>query len=231
MIRMKHPLKLILILGSMLLLTACASKSYVNDKTAASAARNSSEFLRLDTQLASLDNRIGTLQTSQEAKNSLFEAKTSSLENRLGKIEANTALAQKLVQDGLDRASSANQLTSGKLLYTVTLSDGQIKFASGQAKLSKQALKVLDDLAKKLKAENRPVFIEIQGHTDRVGDADTNKELGLSRAEAVRDALYSAGLPLHRMNVISYGSSQPAVKGNTPKMRAQNRRVLLLVLL
>ena len=72
--------------------------------------------------------------------------------------------------------------------------------------------------------------LEIQGHTDNLGDKESNKQLGLKRAEAVRDALYSAGLPLHRLGVISYGSSQPAVPGQSQKARALNRRVVLLVL-
>lgn len=211
--------KPMLTLSTALLLAGCATESYVNDKTAAVAARANNEFLRMETRLTSLD-----------AQTSGLETQTRGLESRLGKNETNTGVAHKLAQDALDRANAAHQLATGKLVYTVTLTDGQIKFASGQAKLGKDAEQALVEVAKKLKAENRNVFIEIQGHTDNLGDKDLNKQLGLKRAEAVRDALYNAGLPLHRLSVISYGGSQPEAKGNTAKARAQNRRVLLLVL-
>lgn len=213
---MHNPIKPLFALGMALLMAGCATESYVNDKTTAVAARANSEFLRMDT-------RLGSLETS-------VNEKTTNLDNRLGKNETNTGVAHKLAQDALDRANAAHQLATGKLVYSVTLTDGQIKFASGQTKLGKEAAQVLADLAKKLKTENRNVFIEIQGHTDNVGDKETNKQLGLKRAEAVREALYSAGLPLHRLSVISYGSSQPEVKGNSAKVHAQNRRVVILVL-
>lgn len=215
-----HPLTLpLLTLSAALLLGGCATESYVNEKTAAVTARTNSEFLRMETRLGSLD-----------AQTSGLEAQARSLDARLGKNDINTGLAHKLAQDALDRANAAHQLSSGKLLHTVTLTDGQIKFTSGQAKLGKEAEQTLADLAKKLKAENRNVFIEIQGHTDDLGDKEANKQLGLRRAEAVRDVLYNAGLPLHRLSVISYGSSQPAVPGHDRKARALNRRVVLLVL-
>ena len=47
------------------------------------------------------------------------------------------------------------------------------------------------DLVAKLKADNQPVFIEIQGHTDATGSEAVNQRLGLERAEAVR----MTGLP------------------------------------
>ena len=223
---MHHLTQPLLTLCATLLLGGCATESYVNDKTAAVTARTNSEFLRMETRLASLDAQTSGLDAQARG----LEAQTRSLDGRLGKNEISTGVAHKLAQDALDRANAAHQLSSGKLLHTVTLTDGQVTFASGQAKLGKEAGQMLADLAKKLKVENRNVFVEIQGHTDNMGDKESNKQLGLKRAEAVRDALYSAGLPLHRLGVISYGSSQPAVPGQSQKARALNRRVVLLVL-
>lgn len=206
-------------LGLAVVLTGCATKDYVNEKTAELGTRTQSEFLRMDTQLASLDKRTTGL-----------EAKTSSQDARLGKAEETLSANQRLAQEALERANAAHRLAEGKLLHQVTLTDGQIRFTAGGAKLDQTAQQVLTGLVQKLKADNRNVYIEIQGHTDHTGSAAANKQLGLQRAEGVRDFLYHAGIALHRLNVISYGSSQPAVPGKNSKARAQNRRVVLLVL-
>ena len=83
-----------------------------------------------------------------------------------------------------------------------------------------------------LKADTKNVFIEIEGHTDNVGDKTFNENLGLERAEAVKRYLYEQHqIPLHRINVISYGEDKPVAPNNTKDGRAQNRRVVIKVLI
>ena len=207
-------------LGLAVLLTGCATKDYVNEQTAELSTRTQGEFLRMDTRLTSLDKRTTSL-----------EAKTASQDSRLGKAEESLGATHRLAQEALDRANAAHRLAEGKLIHQVTMTDGQIHFTPGGAKPDKAAEQVLSGLVQKLKADNRNVYIEIQGHTDSTGSTAANKQLGLQRAESVRDYLHTAGIPLHRMNVISYGSSQPAVPGKDSKARAKNRRVVLMVLI
>ena len=78
---------------------------------------------------------------------------------------------------------------------------------------------------------NENVYIEVQGHTDSVGSETYNEELGLERAEAVRRYLnMNQHIPLHRINVISYGESAPVTDNKSRDSRSQNRRVVLVVL-
>jgi outer membrane protein OmpA-like peptidoglycan-associated protein len=213
---MSSPISTLITLTLAALLTGCATEGYVDQKTTAMGlavnARADSEFLKLEPRLRSLDSQA------------------SALDGRIGKVESSLGTTHRLAQEALDRANASHLLAQGKLAYEVTLTDDQIRFAAGSAALNKPAEEVLAALVKKIKADNRNFYIEIQGHTDQVGDKAENKLLGLARAESVRDFLHTAGLPLHRMNVISYGSSQPLVKGNASKARAQNRRVVLMVL-
>lgn len=188
-----------------LVLSGCATKDYVDEQTDALGVRLNSDMMRMDTRLSSLDSR-------------------------LGRAEGDIASTAKLGQDALDRANAAHRLAEGKLLYEVTLTDDQFKFDSNTANLGEKAYAALEALATQLKADNKNAFIEIQGHTDARGHPSVNKQLGQRRAEAVRDALYGLGIPLHRMVTISYGSSQPAVKGKGRDANAQNRRVVVLVL-
>jgi outer membrane protein OmpA-like peptidoglycan-associated protein len=57
-----------------------------------------------------------------------------------------------------------------------------------------------------------------------------NLELGEARAEAVRRFLSKQGIALNRMSTISYGEEDPVAKNTSRKGRAQNRRVVVVVL-
>ena len=58
-----------------------------------------------------------------------------------------------------------------------------------------------------------------------------NEKLGMERAEAVKRYLYEQHqVPLHKMNVISYGEEKPVAPNNKRDGRAQNRRVVVKVL-
>ena len=54
--------------------------------------------------------------------------------------------------------------------------------------------------------------------------------LGEERAEAVRLFMNRQGVPLNRMSTISYGDEAPVAPNNTRAGRAQNRRVMLIVM-
>jgi peptidoglycan-associated lipoprotein len=82
-----------------------------------------------------------------------------------------------------------------------------------------------------MKADPKNIFIEIEGHTDNVGSKVYNQTLGLERAEAVKRYLYEAHqVPLHKINVISYGEDKPVAPNTTRAGRGQNRRVVVRVL-
>ena len=82
----------------------------------------------------------------------------------------------------------------------------------------------------KLKTDNRNVYLEVQGHTDATGTPDINMKLGEARAEAVRLFMNQNGVALNRMSTISYGATAPVAPNNTRAGRAQNRRVVLIVM-
>ena len=97
--------------------------------------------------------------------------------------------------------------------------------------MADEAKPTLDDLARKVKSYNRAIYIEIEGHTDNVGDANYNLILGEKRADAVRNYLnQEGGIPLHAMNTISYGETQPEADNSTSEGRSANRRVVIRVL-
>jgi len=132
--------------------------------------------------------------------------------------------------EALARANAAHKLAEGKFLYEVVLSDDSVKFPTDVHALSPEAEARLNELAERLKAENRNVYLEIQGHTDATGPESYNDRLGAERAEAVRKYLAKQGVALNRMATISYGEEAPVAPNDTPDGRAQNRRVAIVVL-
>lgn len=118
-----------------------------------------------------------------------------------------------------------------KLIFETVISEDSGKFKFGAAELPDEAKAAIDQMVSQIKNDRKAVWIEIEGHTDNVGDAKYNERLGLQRAEAVKRYLYEQHqVPLHKMNTISYGEEKPASDNKTREGRAQNRRVVIKVL-
>jgi outer membrane protein OmpA-like peptidoglycan-associated protein len=182
--------------------TGCATKKYVKQETGA-----------VNTRVDDVQGQVEKAQTRLDTH-----------EKRIGEISQTS-------QDALRRAQEAGKLAEGKFLYETVLTDEKVKFGFDTHDLSPEAQGALDDFANKIAQDNKNVYVEIQGHTDNVGSAKYNEELGLLRAESVRRYLNQKhNFPLHRINVISYGETQPVADNKTREGRSQNRRVVLVVL-
>ena len=118
-----------------------------------------------------------------------------------------------------------------KLIFETVLSEDRGQFKLGKAELPEDATSALDTMVNQLKGDKKALWVEIEGHTDSTGDKVMNEKLGLARAEAVKRYLYEHHqIPLHKINVISYGEEKPVAPNNTRDGRAQNRRVVIKVL-
>jgi outer membrane protein OmpA-like peptidoglycan-associated protein len=118
-----------------------------------------------------------------------------------------------------------------RLVYEVVLNEDSSNFKVGKTDLPDDAKAKIDELLAKLKEDPKNVFIEIEGHTDNTGDKALNDKLGLERAQAVQKYLYEQHqVPLHKISVISYGPDKPVAPNTTRAGRAQNRRVVIKVL-
>lgn len=84
------------------------------------------------------------------------------------------------------------------------------------------------DKAVKLLQENQGFNIEVQGHTDNVGNEDYNQKLSKRRAESVLNYLVKKGINKKRLTSKGYGASQPVADNSTEEGRQLNRRVELI---
>jgi peptidoglycan-associated lipoprotein len=145
--------------------------------------------------------------------------------------QAGVADAKGSAQQAMSKAVDAEKAAKGKLIYTVTLSNDKVTFPVNKAAISDESKKLIDEAVAPLKAANKGVWFEIEGHTDSTGPEAYNMTLGEERAMAVRDYLaMTHGIALARLNVISYGPTKPVEDNKTKEHRAQNRRVVIKIL-
>ena len=102
-------------------------------------------------------------------------------------------------------------------------------FAYNSAALTEDSFAELDRL-KAIMDANPKLKIEIGGHTDNIGSAQSNLILSQKRAEAVRDYLVSKGIDGSRITAKGYGATKPIAPNNTDANRAKNRRVVFTIL-
>ena len=89
--------------------------------------------------------------------------------------------------------------------------------------MSPDAQFLLQGFASYLKSQ-KGLRIQINGHTDDVGDADRNLALSEQRAKAVAAYLEELGVSADRMQYKGYGETQPRVANDSATNRALNRR-------
>ncbi len=70
--------------------------------------------------------------------------------------------------------------------------------------------------------------VSIEGHTDNVGDAQSNKKLSGDRAKSVMDVLVAEGIVKSRMSSIGWGQEKPVADNRTADGRTKNRRVEII---
>ncbi len=214
------------IVAAMSVAPACATKGFVR------------------TSVGEVNDKVTTLGSSLEET----QERVRAAEGRITETDAKaTAAGETASKANAAAAEAANRATEvGKtaearavsiegemrqLIFETVLSEDRGEFRLGAAELPEDATTAIDTMVSQLKEDKKAVWVEIEGHTDSTGDKVYNERLGLARAEAVKRYLYEKHqVPLHKINVISYGEEKPVAPNNTRAGRAQNRRVVIKVL-
>jgi outer membrane protein OmpA-like peptidoglycan-associated protein len=202
--------------------SACATKGFVRDRVG-----------EVNEKVTTLS---GTVEETQE-RTRKNEAKLGEHDQKIGEVDQKADGATRRAEEARSAATMAAEkadkldAASKRLVYEVVLSDDKSKFRFGRAMLSTEAKAEIDKLVEQLAADPKNMYLEIEGHTDGVGGTKYNEQLGLQRAESVKRYLYEQhNIPLHKMNVISFGETKPVAPNNTRDGRSQNRRVVIKVL-
>jgi len=103
-----------------------------------------------------------------------------------------------------------------------------ILFDTGKATLKPESAASLAPVGELLKGD-AALALEIQGHTDNVGQAAANLKLSQDRAAAVKAYLVQTfGIPAARLTTAGFGDTKPVAPNTAEAGRAQNRRVELV---
>jgi OOP family OmpA-OmpF porin len=99
-----------------------------------------------------------------------------------------------------------------------------LKFGLGEATILTESYSELDNLAKVLN-ETPSMRMQLEGHTDYVGNPTANLNLSQMRVDAVKKYLTDKGISGDRIETKAFGGSQPIVQSSSSSERAVNRRV------
>jgi outer membrane protein OmpA-like peptidoglycan-associated protein len=195
--------------------TGCATKKLVSRQVG-----NVNEKVEtLATEMERTEQRVRTAETRIDDVNKSAQQSQTGISEAKGSAQA-----------AMGKAVEAEKAAKGKIIYQVTLSDDKVKFPLNRAEVSDEAKRLIDEAIAALKAENKGVYFEVEGHTDATGPEEYNLKLGEERALAVRNYLHDQhGIALNRIAVISYGEAKPVTDNKTSANRALNRRVVINV--
>ncbi len=136
----------------------------------------------------------------------------------LGGLEdAGKKLSQKASDTAMDQFT--------KQLKRAQNERGPIRFKKGKADVDPACDPTMKYIAKILK--DSPGFhVQVDGHTDNVGNPESNRKLSQERAEAVVKYLAEMkGVDAKQLSAKGFGDSQPIADNKTERGRAKNRRV------
>jgi len=192
--------------------TGCATKKYVLGEVAA------------------LDQKVEGVETAVEENQKRIKEHDERLTTLGSLIKQQESELSKHKSDVDSKISEVKKTAQGKLIFQEVLRNDEAKFNFDSYELSDEAKAKLDEFVQVLIDQDKGVYLEIQGHTDSTGPESWNLLLGKKRADAVMEYLHKKyNIPLHRMEVISYGSDVPVGDNSTREGRSQNRRVVILV--
>ncbi len=99
-----------------------------------------------------------------------------------------------------------------------------VHFGSSSASLTVKGYERLRAVAAAMQADPA-MKLEVGGHADASGDAQSNGVLATARARAAHDFIVSLGIDHRRLAVRGYGDGQPLNDNSTLELRSYNRRV------
>ena len=127
----------------------------------------------------------------------------------------------------LEIEAMKQEITSNDIL-TALNTDGHIalyiNFETGKSEIRPESQKIIDQIVEMLKS-NPTLKISVEGHTDNVGNLQSNQTLSENRAMAVMNAIASKGVDKSRLSSKGWGQTKPIDDNKTEDGKAKNRRV------
>jgi outer membrane protein OmpA-like peptidoglycan-associated protein len=164
-------------------------------------------------------NKVSTIVIKKEAKESWIEVRSFNNMYRLTIVEKET-MKQEVVADATAMGNDISA-TGHVAVYG-------IYFDTGKSEIKSESEAALAEISTLLK-NNGTLKVYVVGHTDNVGNIDSNMRLSMDRANAVTKALTGKhAIAADRMKPYGVASLAPVASNDTEEGRAKNRRVELV---
>jgi outer membrane protein OmpA-like peptidoglycan-associated protein/tetratricopeptide (TPR) repeat protein len=131
--------------------------------------------------------------------------------------------------DSIYRAPAHLDLEIQEIELNKSYRINDIYFAFNSFNLTGESEAVLDLLIEFLD-ENPSIYIEIQGHTDNIGNDADNMKLSANRAKSVYNYLITNNIAPKRLTYKGYGKTVPVATNDTEEGRAKNRRTVFVII-
>ena len=144
-------------------------------------------------------------------------------------LDASEANGQKKLVKHIELTKGSHVAGGQRLAVGNVIRLDNLIFQVGKSRISSESHSELDVVVNMMK-ENINMVVQLEGHTDPLGDAKENLRLSQSRVDAVKQYIVSNGIQKNRIKTKALGGSQPLSKENTPEAHRMNRRVELRIL-
>jgi len=183
--------------------------------------------------LTPTEQQLSATQQQEQANQQQIQAQQQQMQGQEQQIQANQARIQanREREEKTQAEEAALAKRFGELADYNVMGEATVYFASNSTEISAQAKQDLQALAAKAKGING-YLIQVAGFASATGNAAYNQMLSSERAAGVIAYLQqSCGVALYRVLApAAMGESNPAASNATPEGRAENRRVVVKIL-
>jgi OmpA-OmpF porin, OOP family len=185
--------------------------SLVTQANALYGAPNVTDNLKIDGQVSELKSIVITGEVASD------QIKTTTGDSVKKAVGADVAVDNQL------RVAAPVMQSQGDQIKTL-LTGRTIEFFTGSAIITPVGQKILNELVPVLE-QDKTTRVEIQGHTDNVGDPASNQRLSEARAASTLQYLAARGIDATRLTPKGYGQDKPISGNETVEGRQHNRRI------
>jgi outer membrane protein OmpA-like peptidoglycan-associated protein len=183
----------------------------------------------VETKVAAVDSRVSGVDTKVSELDSKTTQGMNSLKTDVQGVDQRAGQARTTADRAANEVNVLGQKFQNRNMFNIT-DEKSIQFKFDSAKIDQPYMAALDELAAAL-SQNPDAFVVLEGRTDSVGDKDYNVRLGERRIEAVRRYLaIDKGVPIYKIQEISFGSEKPIAENKTKDGREKNRAVKMSVM-
>lgn len=215
----KLSLTVLVLAGSSLLFSGCATKNYVRKQTEPIIDKTN----ELDTLTAKNTRDIRDVDSRAQAGIQNVNAKAAEADQKAMDARGRADQAQTLANQAGTRIESLSNTVANLDNYHSVV-ETSVHFGFDKANLTSKAKEALDQLLAEV-PNTKGYIVVVEGDTDSVGSEGYNYKLSERRADSVVQYLSEKSVPAHKIYVIGLGKDKAAAPNSTKAGRAQNRRV------